>query len=317
MKAIVTGISGQDGHFMTEILLAAGYEVLGLTSNSDKLFDVRSAWQNDKVVCEVLDYDVVGGINDVVQRFRPNLIFNFAAKATGHGMFDDPLKMLRLNGGFVLDILEAIRTIDPGIRFCQASSAEIFGHVTESPQSESTCFRPKSPYGSAKGYAHNMIGIYRNAHNLLASSAILYNHESNRRSPDFVTKKIARAAAAIKMGRQNELLLGSLEMQRDWGFAPEYTEAMYLMAISDEPTDYVIATGKLTTVRRVCEICFDHCGLDYRRYVKSDPRFKRSIETTNVCGNPEKIKKSLGWTAKKTIEQILIEMVDLEIKLHS
>lgn len=311
-RAIVTGISGQDGHFMARTLIAHGFEVVGLTSNPDGDAATRADLSDVPVTVSGFDFAVPNAVAAVIERVRPALIFNFAAKATGQGMFDDPVAMTRINGVFPTEILEAIRQIDPGIGFCQASSAEMYGDVDQMPQNEGTPFRPKSPYGAAKLYAHNMVGIYRRAFGLRCCSAILYNHESVRRGPAFVTRKIARTAASIKLGLADKLVLGSIDQVRDWGYAPEYVEAMYRMAVAEAPDDYVVATGKLTSVERVCEICFGHLGLDYSCYLEIDPAFQRPINSTSLQGDPAKIRAALGWSAETRIEAILTEMVDFD-----
>jgi GDPmannose 4,6-dehydratase len=311
MKAIVTGVTGQDGHFAAKLLVSKGYEVVGLTSRAGGV--EQAVTELAGVTAEEFDYRATGAIGDLVSRIRPSLIMNFAAKATGRGMFDEPEAMARLNGGFVLDILEAIRTIDPGISFCQASSAEMFGDVEACPQNECTPFRPKSPYGAAKLYAHNLIGIYRRAFGLRAASAILYNHESVRRTTDFVTRKIARAAAEISLGMAKDFRLAGITAQRDWGYAPEYVEAMFRIANAAQPQDYVVATGQLHSVGQVCEICFAHVGLDFRDFLIIEPGLQRPIETTNVCGDPSAIERDLGWRAETGIQAILTEMVDHDL----
>lgn len=301
---------------MARLLRRHDIEVVGLTSRMDGVALAAGEFAGDRgVTVELFDYGVAGAFEAIVSRVSPQLIFNFAAHATGQGMFDDPLDMSRLNGQFVIDILEAIRHIDPTIRFGQASSAEMYGHVAETPQSEQTPFRPKSPYGAAKVYAHHMIGVYRAAYGLHCSSAILYNHESPRRSTAFVTRKIARGAAAISLGLEGELMLGALETTRDWGYAPEYVEAMYRMAEAPVADDYVVATGRLWSIRDVCDICFSLVGLDYRDYVRIDERLKRSIETLSVLGDPSRIKRNLGWEARTDLRGILREMVTNDIAL--
>jgi len=317
MRAIVAGVSGQDGYFMSKLLVANGYQVLGLSADLGRATAAHAWAPADVLQLVEFDYYRAGAIDEFVHGFKPDLIFNFAAKATGQGMFDAPAEMSRLNGVFPLDILEAIRTSGraDAIGFCQASSSEMFGHVTQSVQSEDTPFRPKSPYGAAKVYAHNLIGVYRTAFGVRACSAILYNHESVRRSTNFVTKKIAHGAAAIKAGKAGELELGPLDARRDWGYAPEYVSAMYLMATSDEPADYVVATGVLNSLQRVLEIAFDHVGLDYRNFVKINEAYRRPVESFDLCGDPSKIKRELGWEATTPIEKIITEMVDHELDL--
>lgn len=315
-RAIVTGISGQDGHYTALLLRQQGIEVFGLTSSTGGLAAAQAAFADDHgVTVELFDYVVPGAFEALAARVLPQLVFNFAAYATGQGMFDDPFGMARLNGYFVVDILEAIRRVDPTIRFCQASSAEMYGHVNETPQTELTPFRPKSPYGAAKMYAHHMVGIYRAVYGLHCSSAILYNHESPRRGTAFVTRKIARGAAAISLGLENELVLGALETTRDWGYAPEYVDAMYRMIASPFADDYVVATGCLSSIRDVCKFCFDFVGLDYQDYVRIDDRFKRPIETLSVLGDPSRIERTLGWKARTGLQAILHEMVASDVAL--
>jgi GDPmannose 4,6-dehydratase len=315
MKAIVTGVSGQDGYYMVELLQRQGIDTLGLTTNikaAAAQFD-PAHFPNLELI--PFDYSQPGAIAGVVVAYSPDLIFNFAAKATGKGMFDAPFEMNRLNGTFVLDILEAIRQSQrcSQIAFCQASSSEMFGHVQTTPQVETTAFHPKSPYGASKLYAHNILNIYRATYGIRCCSAILYNHESVRRSTDFVTKKIAHGAVCIKLGLSNELTLGTLSTARDWGYAPEYVEAMYLMATASSPSDYIVASGKLNTVGRLCEIAFEYLGLDYRKYVRVTVDAKRSIESFDLHGDPVRIDRELGWHATRTVEEIMVELVEYEL----
>lgn len=317
MKALITGISGQDGHYAARSLLARGFSVHGLSSNAAHSTAVLGEFAGEPVTCEAFDYAEPRAIERVVAAQSPQVILNMAAKATGVGMFDSPFQMQRLNGTFVLDILEAIRRLDTSIGFCQASSAEMYGHVDTCPQNEQTAFRPKSPYGAAKLYAHNLIGIYRAAFGLKCSSAILYNHESIRRSTHFVTRKISRAAAEIRLGLCNKLVLGGTDAQRDWGYAPEYAEAMVQMALNQQPKDYVLATGVLTSVEDVCRICFAHVGLDFRDYLVVDEALRRPIETVNVQGDASAIARDLGWRAQTGIAEVLAEMVDFDLETLS
>lgn len=318
MKAIVTGVSGQDGYFMAQTLLARGHTVLGLTTSSPGTIHLKGA-SPDAFRCLKFDYAAPQIIDGVIEQHRPHLIFNFAARATGEGMFDAPYELVRLNGGFVIDILEALRKSArrEEIVFCQASSSEMYGKVAQTPQTEQTAFWPRSPYGAAKLYAHNMIGIYRSVYGVRCCSAILYNHESVRRSARFVTKKIAQAAALIKLGKQQTLSLGNLEARRDWGYAPEYVEAMFRMATASSIDDYVVATGRLTTVRELCQIAFTRVGLDYARFVRSSQDEVRALESVSLQGDPTKIEKALGWRATTTVQQFMNEMVDEELSQAS
>jgi GDPmannose 4,6-dehydratase len=315
MRAIVTGVSGQDGYYMTRRLQRAHFEVLGLTSNIAR---ARAEFDDGLGECPRLvefDYGRAGAINRIVEEYRPHRVFNFASKATGQGMFDAPYEIGRLNGGFVLDLLEALRRSPrrEEIVLCQASSSEMYGDVSEAPQAELTPFRPKSPYGAAKLFAHHMLGIYRSIYGVRACSAILYNHESVRRSVRFVTKKIANAVALIKLGRSNSLVLGSLDAKRDWGYAPEYTDAMFQMAAADRADDYVVATGRLSSVRDLCETAFEYVGLNYRDFVHAQVGEARVAESFNLLGNPAKIRAELGWVAQKSAREIMIELVEHEI----
>lgn len=316
MRAIITGISGQDGFYMARLLTGRGARVLGLTSDPARAAAELAAGELESVEVAGFDYQAPGVFSDVVNAFEPDLIFNFAAKATGHGMFDAPFEMSRINGGLVLDILEAIRNSPRagGIRFCQASSAEMYGRVEACPQDEDVPFRPRSPYGAAKLYGHQLIDIYRRTYGLRCSSAILYNHESVRRSERFVTRKIAKGAADIKKGRATELHLGDLKASRDWGYAPEYVEAMYLMAAADVSQDYVVATGRLNTIEHLCQIAFGHVGLDYMQFVRAGAADFRVADSVNLCGNPARIRDDLGWRARVPVEDVMIEMVDHELR---
>ncbi len=304
---------------MVELLLSKGFEVLGLTSNLHQAQVHYTSNRTEKFCLAGFDYAQAGEFSKIVEEYQPNVIFNYAAKATGQGMFDAPYEINRLNGGFVVDIVEALRQSRrrEEIVFCQASSSEMFGTVTETPQSEGTSFRPKSPYGAAKLYAHNMVNIYRSIYGVRCCSAILYNHESIRRSTQFVTKKIANAAARIKLGQADSITLGSLDAKRDWGYAPEYVEAMFRMVCAETVDDYVIATGHLSSVRDLCAAVFGHLDLDYRDFIKTQTNDFRIVESFNLLGDPTKIKEKLGWSAKKTIQEIMVELVEHEIKCLS
>ena len=315
MKAVVTGISGQDGYYMAQKLMGEGIEVIGLTSDMQKAALDYADISHELVSLREFDFETPGQFDDILEEFEPSYIFNFAAKASGQGMFDMPYLVNRLNGVFVVDILDAIRQSSRAdeIVFCQASSSEMFGNVTETPQNELTPFRPKSPYGAAKLYAHNMVDIYRANYGVKCCSAILYNHESARRSVNFVTKKIANAAVRIKLGEIDQVALGSLDAKRDWGYAPEYVDAMYRMACSEKLQDYVIATGKLHSVRELCEAAFGHLDLDFTEFVHSQTDNLRKVESVNLLGNPVRIEKELGWRANKTVKEIMVELVDFEL----
>jgi GDPmannose 4,6-dehydratase len=314
--ALITGISGQDGWYLARLLQARGERVVGLTRDPLRAAGEFADW-TVKPELLAFDYAADGAATDVIEAVQPDRIFNLASFATGQGMFDRPLEMARLNGGFVLDLLEAVRQSPrrEAMSLVQASSSEMFGDVREMPQDEDTAFRPKSPYGAAKLYAHNMVGIYRRAFGVRASSAILFNHESPRRPAAFVTKKIARAAARIKAGLEQELVLGSLDISRDWGYAPEYMDALARMADAAEADDFVIATGRLTRIRDVVDMAFRRLGLDWEQFVKIDASWSRPIESLGLCGNPARIADKLGWAAATPIDAIIAEMVDQELVL--
>ena len=304
---------------MIQKLLSEGYEVLGLTSDLEKAKTTFSNELNYKLTISSFDFLSPNIILSVLEDYMPDKVFNFAAKATGQGMFDFPYLVTRLNGVFVLEILEAIRTLKDSkdIVLVQASSSELFGKVLESPQNETTLGAPTSPYGVAKLFAHQMLSVYREIYGVRCSAAILYNHESERRSRDFVTAKIAFTAVQIKKGLQKELLLGSLEAKRDWGFAPEYVEAMYMMSNQCLMKDFIVATGKLTTVGSLCSAAFSHLDLDYNDYVKGDADNFRRAHSFNLLGDPSRIENELGWRHEMSSLDVIRLMVDHEMKLAS
>lgn len=298
---------------MAKRLLAQEVEVVALVR------DVRRA----EMVCADLGGDVkfVGfdfyepdGIQDVIENTCPDFIFNYAAKSTGRGMFDDLREMHRINSGFPMDILSAMLASDRRmeLRFVQASSSEMYGSNDAMPQNETSAFRPISPYGAAKLYVHNMIGICRATHGLHASSAILFNHESPRRGEDFVTRKIAAAAVRISEGLQDRLILGNVSSRRDWGYAPEYVDGMLLMARSPTADDYVLATGTMHGLTDVLEIAFGCVGLSYEDYLEVDPSSARRIDSKGHCGDATKIAAALGWRARTRLPEIVAEMVEAE-----
>jgi GDPmannose 4,6-dehydratase len=312
--ALITGVTGQDGWYLAEALLARGISVIGLTRDAASAGAVMAPLACRKLALRAFDYAQPGAIGWVIAEAKPDLVFNMASFATGQGMFDRPSELARLNGMFVLDILEAVRNSGRAgeISVVQASSSEMFGNPACSPQDETTPLRPKSPYGAAKQFAHTMTGIYRDAFGLRASSAILFNHESIRRPAAFISKKIARAAARIKAGLDSELRLGSLDIERDWGYAPEYAHAMIAMAMAGTPADYVVATGRAHTIRDLVAFAFGRAGLDWERHVVLDPQFKRPVESIGLLGDPSKIAERLGWRAQTTPKDFMAEMVDHE-----
>jgi GDPmannose 4,6-dehydratase len=312
-NAIITGAAGQDGWYLSQFLVEKGYRVVGTTR------DVVGAQARAHPSAELVKWDMkdAAAFTALLRDVRPTEIYNLAAAASGAGMYDDPVGIGDINGLAVARMLEAIRTVDPSIRFCQASSSELFGQPLESPQSESSTFRPRSPYGAAKLYAHEMVGIYRRRHDLFACSAILFNHESPRRGPDFVTGKVAEAAARISLGLADELVLGNLDACRDWGFSGDYVQGMWSMLQADGADDYVIATGESHSVRELCDLAFGHVGLDYRNHVREGAEAFRSSEPLPLVGEPSKAKRQLRWSPKIDLPRLVRMMVDAELeRLH-
>lgn len=311
--ALVTGISGQDGTYLAELLLAKGYRVIGVSrSNGDGTCALSdSIKKNIKLV--KLDLTDQAAMRDALARYQPDEIYNLAAYSSGVGMFDDPVAIGEVNGICVTKLLEAIRETNTGIRLCQASSSEMFGNASESPQSERTPFKPRTPYGAAKLYAHSIIDVYRRNFGIFACSAILFNHESPRRGFHFITRKVTRGAAAIKRGQARELVLETLDAQRDWGFAGDYVEAMHLMLQRPRPDDYVIATGVAHSIRDLCACAFEYLGLDYTKYVRIEPRFRRAPELVQLVGDASKARAELNWKPKVEFEALIRMMVDADM----
>lgn len=315
--ALITGITGQDGSYLAESLLRKGYRLVG-TSRSTLGMTERFSWIPDNRI-ELVEWDLRNQevIEALLARYQPSEIYNFAGFSTGAGMYDDPVGIGEINGLAVVKILEAIRHVDVNARFCQASSREIFGEASESPQTERTSPNPRSPYGAAKLYADLMIKIYRERYAMFAVSAFLFNHESPRRGLSFITRKITNAAAQIKLGIERELKLGNLEARRDWGFAGDYVEAMWRMLQQQRPDDYVIASGASHSVRDVCQIAFEHVGLDYRDYVRSDPDMFRPSEPLVLVGDAAKARDQLGWSPTLGFKDLICQMVDNDLALSS
>jgi GDPmannose 4,6-dehydratase len=312
--ALITGIRGQDGAYLANLLDRMGYRVIGLVRE----LDVPAAHDRqplpasaELIACDLTD---LRELERILASTRPHEFYNLAARASGAGMFDEPLAIADINGVAVARILEAIRTVDPAIRLCQVGSSELFGEPLESPQNERTPFNPRSPYGAAKLYAHTMVNVYRKHYGLFACSAIVFNHESPYRGLGFVTRKICHAAASIKLGFSNRLSLGNLEARRDWGFAGDYVEAMRLMLQAAAPADYVIATGETHSVRELCQAAFEHVGLDYRDFVQEDPGSFRQEEARQLVGDPSKAARELGWKARLSLSDLVRMMVDADLE---
>jgi GDPmannose 4,6-dehydratase len=312
--ALITGITGQDGSYLAELLLEQGYRVIGLVRPGSARPYHRIQHLAPRIEFTEASLLDVRQLQQTVEHYRPYEIYNFAARASSSQLFTDPVATFEVNGLAVARLLEAIRTVDPTIRFCQASSSEMFGDAPESPQTESTPFRPRNPYGAAKLFAHEVVGMYRKHFGVFGCSAILFNHESPRRGPEFVTRKITIAVARIKAGMTNSLKLGSLDATRDWGYAGDFVDAMWRMLRADVADDYVVATGESHSVREFCELAFGQVGLDYKRYVEVDPQAQRVPETLPRLGETSKIIRALGWRPTVSFEQLVRLMVDADMR---
>jgi len=316
-RALITGITGQDGSYLAELLLAKGYEVVGMVRRSSTVNFERIAHIQDKVTIVPGDLlDEVSLIN-ILRDHRPAEVFNLAAQSFVQTSFGQPVLTGEITGLGVTRMLDAIRIIDPDIRFYQASTSELFGKVQEVPQRESTPFYPRSPYGVAKLYGHWITTNYRESYGLHASSGILFNHGSPRRGHEFVERKITHGVAQIKLGLTEELRLGNLDAQRDLGFAGDYVDAMWRMLQRDEPDDYVISTGQTHSIREICELAFAHAGLDWEQYVTIDQKFFRPAEVDLLIGDPSKAREGLGWEPTTTFEELITMMVDADLALLS
>lgn len=316
--AFITGITGQDGAYLAALLLEKGYEVYGLVrrSSTAEINDIRLRWLGIEDKVHLVDGDILdlSGIMRTVKEIRPDEVYNLAAQSFVASSWQQPLLTAQVTGVGVTNILEALRLEAPEARFYQASSSEMFGLIQEEMQSESTPFHPRSPYAVAKVYGHWITVNYRESFGMHASSGILFNHESPLRGIEFVTRKVTDAVARIKLGKQKELRLGNIDAKRDWGHSKDYVRAMWLMLQQDIAHDYVIATGVTTTVRDMCRIAFDHVGLKMDDYVVIDPDFFRPAEVEILLGNPAKAKEKLGWSTQITLEQMIQEMVDADMK---
>jgi GDPmannose 4,6-dehydratase len=324
--ALISGITGQDGSYLAELLLAKGYDVHGLIRRSSSFNTGRiDHIYNDphdrgrRLFLHFADLTDANGLSKIVRAIRPKEIYNLGAQSHVKVSFDLPIYTADSTAVGTIKILEAVRDFqeyaDYKVRFYQASSSEMFGKVVETPQKETTPFYPRSPYGAAKVYSHWITVNYRESYGLHASSGILFNHESPRRGETFVTRKITRAVGRIKCGLQKKLYLGNLDAKRDWGFAGDYVEAMWLMLQQDNPDDYVVATGVTKSVRDFCERAFSRVGFDYRDFVELDPRYVRPAEVDLLLGDASKAKAVLGWSAKMTFEGLADLMVDSDLEL--
>ncbi len=313
-RALITGVTGQDGSYLAEFLLEQGYDVIGMVRRSSTVNFERIRHIQDKITIAQGDLLDEVSLIHMLREHRPLEVYNLAAQSFVQTSFSQPVFTGEVTGLGVTRILDAIRIVDPDIRFYQASSSEMFGKVVEVPQRESTPFYPRSPYGVAKLYGHWITINYRESYNMFACSGILFNHESPRRGLEFVTRKIAHSVARIKLGLDSELRLGNLEAQRDWGFAGDYVKAMWLMLQQDQPEDYVVSTGETYSVRHFCELAFSHVDLDYRNYVVMDERFMRPAEVDLLIGDPSKAHVQLGWQRETSFEQLVTMMVEADVK---
>lgn len=314
-RALITGITGQDGSYLAEFLLDKGYEVVGLVRRSSMVSFERIAHLQNQITIVSGDLLDEASLIEALQQHRPAEVYNLAAQSFVQTSFGQPVLTGETTALGVTRLLDAIRIVDPSIRFYQASSSEMFGKVREVPQTEATPFYPRSPYGVAKVYGHWITVNYRESYGLHASSGILFNHESPRRGLEFVTRKITHAAAAIFLGRQSELRLGNLDSKRDWGFAGDYVNAMWMMLQQDEPGDYVVCSGETHSVREFCELAFAHLGMDYRDFVVIDEAFFRPAEVDMLVGDPSRATSVLGWHREVGFQDLVAMMVDADLDL--
>ncbi|MGB3410185.1 MAG: GDP-mannose 4,6-dehydratase [Microthrixaceae bacterium] len=316
-RALITGITGQDGSYLAELLLGEGYEVIGMVRRSSTVTFERIAHLQDRIATVPGDLLDQASMIELLRTYRPDEVYNLAAQSFVQTSFSQPVLTGDVTGLGVTRLLDAIRIADPDIRFYQASSSEMFGKVVEVPQTEKTPFYPRSPYGVAKVYGHWLTINYRESYDLHASSGILFNHESPRRGLEFVTRKISNTVAKIKLGQASELRLGNLDAKRDWGFAGDYVRAMWLMLQQDSPDDYVVSTGVTRSVREFCEVAFGHVGLDYEDYVVIDEAFYRPAEVELLVGDASKAAEVLGWKPTVQFEDLVTMMVDADLDLLS
>ncbi|MCB9882321.1 MAG: GDP-mannose 4,6-dehydratase [Planctomycetes bacterium] len=315
-KALITGVTGQDGSYLAEFLLEKGYEVYGVVRRSSTEKFERIAHLMDKITLLHGDLLDPSSLERAILKSEPDEIYNLAAQSFVPTSWDEPVLTAEFTAVGVTRMLEAIRQVRPDARFYQASSSEMFGKVREVPQKETTPFYPRSPYGVAKVYGHWITVNYRESFGLYACSGILFNHESPRRGLEFVTRKVTDCVARIKAGKLDRMPIGNTEAQRDWGFAGDYVRAMWLMLQQDEPKDYVVSTGKVYSVAHLCETAFAHVGLDWKEYTYVDERFLRPAEVDQLVGDPTKAREELGWEPEVSFEQLVEMMVDADLERH-
>jgi GDPmannose 4,6-dehydratase len=313
-RALITGITGQDGSYLADFLLEKGYEVYGMVRRSSTTNYERISHIQDKLRLVQGDLLDQNSLMEALRLSDPDEVYNLGAQSFVPTSWNQPVLTGEFTGLGATRVLEAIRNVNPKIRFYQASSSEMFGKIQETPQNEKTPFYPRSPYGVAKVYAHWITVNYRESYGMFCCSGILFNHESPRRGLEFVSRKVTSAAVKIKLGLQKELRIGNLDVRRDWGFAGDYVDAMWRMLQQDKPDDYVIATGISHSVKDLIQIAFNHLGLDWKEYTVNDPKFFRPAEVDSLLGNSEKARKKLGWQPKITFEELIKMMVDFDLK---
>ncbi|MBU4271859.1 MAG: GDP-mannose 4,6-dehydratase [Planctomycetes bacterium] len=313
-KVLITGVTGQDGACLAQFLLEKGYEVHGMVRHSSSANLERIEKLRDRIELHQADLLDQLSIITTIQKVRPHEVYNFAAQSFVPTSWSQPLLTGEFTALGVTRMLEAIRLIDPSIRFYQASSSEMFGNVREEPQNEQTPFWPRSPYGVAKVYGHWITVNYRESYDIFACSGIMFNHESPLRGMEFVSRKVTDAVARIKLGLQDKLVLGNLDAMRDWGYAGDYIEAAWLMLQQDRPDDYVVATGIKHSVRDLVELAFGHAGLDCRDHVESDQKLFRPAEVNTLCGDASKARRVLGWAPKVSFAELIRMMVDADLE---
>jgi len=315
MRALITGVTGQDGSYLAEFLLAKGYEVYGLVRRSSlEKFD-RIQLCMDRINLVEGDLTDQSSLDHVIQAAQPDEVYNLAAQSFVPASWSQPVLTADVTGLGVVRVLEAIRKHQPKAKFLQASSSEMFGKVQESPQNEATRFYPRSPYGAAKVFGHHITVNYRESYGVFACSAISFNHESPRRGLEFVTRKVTHQVARIKCGLASKLLMGNLEAERDWGFAGDYVKVMWMMLQQPQAEDYVIATGETHSVQELLETAFSAAGLDWHKHVEIDPKLIRPAEVDHLCGNSTKLRDRLGWTPTTSFTQLIEMMVAADLKL--
>lgn len=313
-RALITGAAGQDGTYLTELLLSKGYEVWGIVGPQPGDYLQWAVGQGEGLHPCQADLADSASLDRLVAEVEPDEVYNYAAISSVALSWDKPTITFDINATGVARLVEVLNRRVPNARLCQASSAEIFGHPAESPQTEQTIIRPVTPYGSAKAAAHYFIQNVRDGWGMFACNAILYNHESPRRPLSFVTRKVSKGVAEIKLGLADELLLGNLDATRDWGFAGDYVEGMWRTLQAERPDDYIFATGSMRTVGELCEMAFHHAGLDWRDYVRVDNEFFRPLDQESSVGSAEKAKRVLGWEPRVTLEEIVAMMVDADVE---